>query len=476
MAKKRPSRPRPNSRKPAKEPLQPEASQPVTEFTGKYLVLFEEDGVEEGLKKLKTGLGLSDVCHAKEFSASALDIDQANQADIVLFDELKVAVVDVPPSESARMNSTVANTPAIMLSEPEQYMYAIGSFSFEYLKGYRDGVNQLVESLMELERVPEDADALASTVSFADTTQLTWGLQATKVNVSNFSGSQIRIAVLDTGFDIDGHPDFRGRSIVSQSFITGETAQDRNGHGTHCVGSAMGPKIPASGVRRYGCASNAQIFVGKVLNNAGSGSDQGILAGINWAIVNRCRIISMSLGARVAPGAAHSAIYETIASRALNANPGTLIVAAAGNDSRDPSTGVRTSPPSPVSRPANCPSIMAVASLDNRLQVSPFSNGGVNSGGGEVNIAGPGSAVFSSVPDPFPASVQPTGFGRPWPARHHIISGTSMATPHVAGIAAMWLEARPTATARSLWQLLVNNAKQLPLPKQDVGGGLVQAP
>jgi subtilisin len=476
MAKKRPASPRSNSRKTPNDLQNIEPSQPVTEFTGKYLVLFEEHGVDEGLKKLKSGLGLSDVCHANEFTASALNIQQANQAEIVVLDELKLAVVDIPPSDLSRMNSTVASSPAIMLSEPEQYMYALGSFSLEYLKGYRDGVNQLVESLIELELAPSAAAALASTVSFADTAQLTWGLQATKVNVSNFSGSQIRIAVLDTGFDINGHPDFQGRSIVSQSFIPGQTVQDGNGHGTHCVGSAMGPKIPASGVRRYGCAFNAEIFVGKVLSNAGSGSDQGILAGINWAIANGCRIISMSLGSRVAPGGTHSGIYETIANRALNASPGTLIVAAAGNDSRDPSTGARMSPPAPVSRPANCPSIMAVASLDNKLQVSPFSNGGINSGGGEVNIAGPGSAIFSSVPDPFPPSNQPTGFGRPWPSKHHIISGTSMATPHVAGIAALWLEANPTATARSLWQLLVNNAKQLPLLKQDVGGGLVQAP
>ncbi len=452
-----------------------ESFRPSAEFTGKYLVLFEEDGVTEGVKQLRSDLGLKDVCHAKEFRASAIDIDQANAADIVLFDELKVAVVDIPPSDSARMDATVANTSAILLSEPEQYMYALGGISVDYLKGYRDAVNELIDKLVAMEQLPE-GEVAAALSAFGDTGQLTWGLQATKVDRSAFSGDRIRVAVLDTGFDIDGHPDFQGRRIVSQSFISGEPVQDRNGHGSHCVGTAMGSKMPSSGVRRYGCAFNAEIFVGKVLSNAGSGSDQGILAGINWAIANRCRIISMSLGAPVTPGASHSAIYETIAKRALNASPGTLIVAAAGNDSRDRNTGARLVPPAPVGRPANCPSIMAVASVDSQLRVSPFSNGGVNRGGGEVNIAGPGSAVFSSVPDPFPASVQPAGLGRPWPARHHIISGTSMATPHVAGIAALWLEANPTATAQKLWQLLVTNAMPLSSPGQDVGAGLVQAP
>lgn len=185
----------------------------------------------------------------------------------------------------------------------------------------------------------------------------------------------------------------------------------------------------------------------------------------------------MSLGARVQPGETFSTIYENVAQRALRSSPGTLIVAAAGNDSRIPGTNNRFEPPKPVGRPANCPSILAVAAVDANLGIAPFSNGGINPSGGGVDIAGPGVGVFSSVPDPFPPNVQPSGPGRPWPPRYHSISGTSMATPHVAGIAAMWLEAGgPGTTAQALWQLLTGNARRLTLPSRDVGAGLVQAP
>jgi subtilisin len=116
----------------------------------------------------------------------------------------------------------------------------------------------------------------------------------------------------------------------------------------------------------------------------------------------------------------------------------------------------------PVGRPANCPSIMAVAAVDNRLGVAPFSCGGINPEGGGVDIAGPGVNVYSSWP---------------MPTRYRSISGTSMATPHVSGIAALWLEARGSnTTAQGVWQLLVSNARRLPLPARDVGTGLVQAP
>jgi hypothetical protein len=125
-------------------------------------------------------------------------------------------------------------------------------------------------------------------------------------------------------------------------------------------------------------------MAGKVLSNAGSGQDPWILAGINWAIQNRAVVISMSLGAPVAPGQAFKQAYEQAAQAPLNA--GALIVAAAGNEA-----------PRPVGSPANCPSIMAVAAIDSNLQRAPFSCIGINPGGGEVDIAGPGVAVFSST-------------------------------------------------------------------------------
>jgi subtilisin len=146
-------------------------------------------------------------------------------------------------------------------------------------------------------------------------------------------------------------------------------------------------------------------------------------------------------------------VFDQVGRRALRA--GTLIVAAAGNDSNRPGLI------NPVSHPANCPSIMAVAAIDQQLRVARFSNAGLNAQGGQVDIAAPGVAVHSAWPRP---------------VLYNRINGTSMATPHVAGIAAQLAEANPTARGAALWALLVQAARRLPLLARDVGAGLVQAP
>jgi subtilisin family serine protease len=471
---------RARSRTPAKNPPPPPSADTANpgEYTGKYLVLLRDDGVKEGLQAIKNAAGLKDVCNAADYSGAAVEMADAERAEVFVLDKLKVAVVDADPTQLGGLQAAAAEDGAVLAVEPERIMYAFDDrrareFPYEYLRGYKDAVNHLFAQLAGDTAV----GAQETQAALADTARFTWGVQATRAHQSRFSGRGVRVAVLDTGMDLD-HPDFAGRIVPAQtrSFVTGEAVDDLNGHGTHCVGSALGSQQMVGGVR-YGCAFRGDIFVGKVLSNAGSGADRGILAGINWAITNRCRVISMSLGARVQPGEPFSTIYENVARRALRSNPGALIVAAAGNDSRVPGTNIRFEPPRPVSRPANCPSMMAVGALDSRLGIGVFSNGGINADGGGVDIAGPGVEVFSSVPDPFPPSVQPVGSGRPWPARYHTISGTSMATPHVAGIAAMWLEARGTGTnAQALWQLLTGNARRLMLPSRDVGAGLVQAP
>lgn len=415
--------------------------------TGRYLVLFPEQDVRLGMSALTDSTG-------------ARDIDDSGMSN------LGVAVVSLNPDQVRSLNAAVAGSQPILASEPEQIMYAIGGPSISantsnYLQGYKDGVTNLVNNLTKGEVVPDSQ--LTASVFFDAAT--TWGLQATKVVDSSYSGEGIKVAVLDTGLDLT-HPDFAGRNITERSFILGEDTQDLQGHGTHCIGTACGPLNPPdlSSPRRYGVAYNAEIFVGKVLSNQGSGADGGILQGIDWAIANGCQIISMSLGAPTIAGTPFSLIYEEVAKRALAR--GTLIIAAAGNESFRPGFIA------PVGRPANCPSIMAVAALDNQLAVASFSNGSINPDGGGIDIAAPGVDVYSTWSTD-PRTIQPpAGLG---PSRYQTISGTSMATPHVAGIAALYAQATGKR-GLELWASLMRDAQRLKLFSTDVGIGLVQAP
>jgi subtilisin family serine protease len=158
---------------------------------------------------------------------------------------------------------------------------------------------------------------------------------------------------------------------------------------------------------------------------------------MNWAIANRCQVISMSLGSSAGPQP-----YYTAAGQAA-LNNGLLIIAAPGNEGT--STGA----------PANSPTIFSVASLDLNLNPSSFSNFG------KIEIAAPGRDVYSSVPRP---------------TRYGVKSGTSMATPHVAGCAALWAQSSSSLRGMNLWRKLQSTARSLPLPPTRVGAGLVQAP
>lgn len=418
--------------------------------TGRYLVLLPEEDVRSGVR------ALTDLTGVRDIDDSALS-------------HIGVAVVALDPNQIQSLNAGVAGSQPILAAEPEQIMYAIAGNEIStdtanYLQGYKEAITHLVDNLSNGRVIPEQQ---LTTAAFTDGAA-TWGLQATKVISSRYSGVGVKVAVLDTGLDLT-HPDFAGRSITHKSFITGEDVQDLQGHGTHCIGTACGtlnPPAPASPMR-YGIAHKAEIFAGKVLSNQGSGDDGGILAGIDWAIANDCQIISMSLGASTRPGTPFSPIYEEVAKRALS--QGTLIIAAAGNESNRPSFV------SPVGRPANCPSIMAVAALTSELGVSFYSCGSINPDGGGIDIAAPGgNAGREPVPQVYSTwTTDSRAVGGS--SRYKAISGTSMATPHVAGIAALYAEATGKR-GYELWALLMQNAQRLPLPSVDVGVGLAQAP
>lgn len=396
--------------------------------TGRLLVSYAEGMFDEGSTSLKS-MGMR-VADARDFTDQAITLDSAGGADAIYLPEIGVAVIS-SDAAMARGMSTLESGFAgdgVQVVEPEYFVFAD---SAEYLRGFAAAANTITRDLgAGREGQPALGDEPEVEVLGA-----TWGLNACRVPPSTRSGLGIKVAVLDTGFDL-GHPDFAGRLVTTNTFV-GQPVQDLHGHGTHCIGTACGPRAPAGTTPRYGIAYGSHIFVGKVLSNSGSGSGASVLAGMNWAIANRCEVISMSLGSQSPVQAA----YTNAGAAALR--NGCLIIAAAGNDNA--ATGA----------PANSPTIMAVASLDSNLSRSNFSNRG------KIEIAGPGRDIFSSWPRP---------------TRYRTISGTSMATPHVAGCAALWAQSSPALRGMNLWQRLRATARSLPgQPATNVGAGLVQA-
>jgi subtilisin len=221
---------------------------PVT--TGRYLVLFEQGAAHEGANLLSSeGIEVSVASQSGENEAYLTR--GSNRA--VVYSHLGVASVAATPDRVASVSAASSGGNAPILSIEQE---------------------QVLEVDPILATAQEDQSA-------------TWGLEATNVLNSRFTGDGIKVAILDTGFDLN-HPDFRDRTIISQSFVEGQAVQDGHGHGTHCTGTACGPRSPQNGMR-YGVAYEAQIYIGKVLNNSGSGTDTAILAGIDWAI--RARVI-----------------------------------------------------------------------------------------------------------------------------------------------------------------------------------------
>ncbi len=387
--------------------------------------------------------GISDVADTRDFPSGGVTADVMAHAQATLFAHLGIAVVSADPEQVSSLRASGATGRRVLSVSPELVHHVLPGRG-EYTRGYRDGVDDLARRLLD----PDGPGSGPGAPQFGDTAEATWGVQAVQAVSSPFSGRGIGLAVLDTGFDLE-HPDFAGRTVTARSFVPGEEAQDGHGHGTHCVGTAAGPHTPATGPR-YGVAHGADIFVGKVLGDAGEGTDGGILAGIDWAVSNGCAVISMSLGADVTE--VHPP-YSAAGRRALE--QGSLIIAAAGNNAERESGRFGF-----VGAPANSPEIMAVGALDQRLEMGYFSARSLAARGGQIDLAGPGVDVLSSWP---------------MPERYNTISGTSMATPHVAGVAALWAE----ATGRrglELWAVLCQESGRLLLPSVDVGSGLVLAP
>lgn len=307
-----------------------------------------------------------------------------------------------------------------------------------------------------------------------------WGLEAVGALASSRTGRGVRVAVLDTGIK-DNHPAFEHlraqNKIIVRNFTSGapNDASDTNpdGHGTHCAGTIAGGIVAG---QRIGIAPDIdRLIIGKVLGEGGN-TNETILNAIDWAVREKADIISMSLGInfpalveylhkskeyplQAATSVALQQYRDTVTLYAKLADflneRNVLLVAATGNDSRRPGFTVDVSPPAAsefilkvgaVSRP-----------IGGAVSVAAFSNTG-------AELVAPGVDIVSAGLD--------DGL--------HSLSGTSMATPHVVGVAALWAEQNKAANGRVIVDYLradlLASAQPLDGRHADLGRGMVRAP
>jgi len=232
-------------------------------------------------------------------------------------------------------------------------------------------------------------------------------------------GGGVRLAIVDSG--IARHPDLRIAGGVDTTGVG--SYEDDNGHGTHVAGIAA-----AIGIRGgvTGVAPRAELYAVKVLDRYGFGFISDIVDGVYWCIRHRMQVINMSLG--VEPGIQSRALREAIRRAA---RCGIVIAASAGND------GVAAGG---LDAPASYPETIAVAASTRRRRIASLSSRGVG-----IDITAPGEDICST-----------------WPGGGYTkLSGTSMASPHVAGAAALLLAAQPQLTGRQVRQALERSAKPL---------------
>ncbi|MFE6365660.1 S8 family serine peptidase [Streptomyces sp. NPDC057806] len=257
---------------------------------------------------------------------------------------------------------------------------------------------------------------------------------------AGYDGKGVKIAVLDTGVDAN-HPDLKDQVIASKNFTPAATAEDKVGHGTHVASIAAGTGAKSGG-KFKGVAPGAQVLNGKVLDDTGSGDDSGILAGIEWAAEQGAQVVNLSLGGMDTPEVdpLEAAVNK------LSAEKGILFAIAAGN-----------SGPESVGSPGSAEAALTVGAVDDKDRLAGFSSTGPRLGDGAIkpDVTAPGVDITAASAK---GSMIEQEVGEK-PAGYLTISGTSMATPHVAGAAAILKQQHPEWTYAELKGALTASAK-----------------
>ncbi|MGW2301305.1 S8 family peptidase [Streptomyces sp. NPDC001809] len=268
---------------------------------------------------------------------------------------------------------------------------------------------------------------------------------ADKAWESGYDGTGVTIAVLDTGVDRT-HADLASQVVAEKNFSASADAKDRVGHGTHVASIAAGTGAASDG-RFKGVAPGAKLISGKVLDDNGFGDDSAVLAGMEWAVAEGADVVNLSLGAPDSPGV--DPLEEAV--DRLSAETGTLFAVAAGNEGEG---GAST-----VGSPGSADAALTVGAVDRDDRLAPFSSTGPRVGDGAVkpDVTAPGVAITAAAAA---GSAIDTSPGTPHPAPGYLqLDGTSMATPHVAGAAAILKQRHPAWKSTELKGALTASAK-----------------
>lgn len=411
------------SAEPSAEPSTEPSTEPTEETTESDVEVLSTLGVEPAVVPSSDGSLVVDVN-----DIDLTDPDVSNKYFVVKYEDGTVEIRTVPNPDSVGLRSISSESVEI---EGQMALYEEKSNV------------EIVEPLIirkaygsEAHYVPNDPYYVSDSL---------WGIEY--INADDLYGwdytqalSTVVIAVIDTGMDMD-HPDLaaslasvdRGDGVMVNGYdavSTDYNPEDGHGHGTHCAGTAAG--IVNNGIGVAGVAGGAKILPIKVLSDSGTGTSVDVAEGIEWAVDHGADVISMSLGSSSPSQVELDAVNYAYAN-------GVVVIAATGNDSNnwdsgpadiqlqyfDPGDPVEYNP---VGYPAAYDHVIGVGSVGvhgGQVILSDFSNSGT-----AVDVVAPGEGVLSTYKN----------------AQYATMSGTSMATPHVSGLAALVLAENPTYT------------------------------
>jgi subtilisin family serine protease len=405
---------------------------------------------------------LVDVLDNELFNVTGLVRQRLDDASI----DAVPLIVQHGVGTSARSAVTTLST-----TEGEQPLPSIDAVATEVPKGDADATGELLaelsgdvsarsRSVAGITRIWLDRRVTTQSTAPASQPQPPLDGNLTQVGADDawaagLTGDGVRVAVLDTGIDAQ-HPDLAGRIVAQENFSFSPDVVDRVGHGTHVAATIAGTGAAAEGARR-GVAPDADLLIGKVLDDDGFGFDSEIIAGMEWA-APQADVVNMSVGSDF-PSDGTDPLSQAV--DALTEQHGTLFVVAAGNSGPDSQT---------IGSPAAADRALTVGAVDGSDVMADFSSRGplVDSNELKPEVVAPGVDIVA-------ARAAGTAMGTPVDDDYTAASGTSMATPHVAGAAAVLVQQHPDWTGDQVKSALIGATDPTAADGYDAGAGRIDA-